>query len=531
MANVLIHRFNASQEIRQLTLEEGWLRRTLKRTVLGLSSLERIVARQRSRLRWLKDGDASTSLFHAVANGRCTRNYIPALKDQGELITEQSAEEKLFFDAYSSLIGEIRNRDHTLDLEELGMQSHVEELRELGNLFSEAEIWEVIKELPPERAPGPDGIVGAFYQRAWPTIKPQILAAITKLSVGDGRTFGKLNRAIITLIPKKPDTEDVGDFRPISLVHSFAKIFTKLMANRLHPKMERLVSKNQSVFIKARLLHDNFILVRQMVRKIHSRGEPGVLLKLDISRAFDSLSWAFLFEILRKLGFPEMWIQWTAISLRIASTRISVNGSLGAKICHARGLRQGDPLSPQLFALAMEAITLMVCRAAEAGLLSTLGNCTQLQRVSIYTDDVVLFVKPSIQDLVTVKELLEVFGAASGLIINYNKTSATLIRGAIDDSERVASLLHCTISTFPIKYLGLQLSLGPLTRAQWQPVLDSATSIVSAWQKSLITRPGRLVLVKSVMAARLVHHLIIVDAPAWFLRGDRYEFAGISLGR
>jgi hypothetical protein len=289
MANVLIHRFDAAQEIRQLTLEEGWLRRTLKRTILGLSSLERMMARQRSRLRWLKDGDASTSLFHAVANGRCTRNYIPALKHQGELITEQSAEEKLFFDAYSSLIGEIRNRDHTLDLEELGMQSHVEELRELGNLFSEAEIWEVIKELPPERAPGPDGIVGAFYQRAWPTIKPQILAAITKLSVGDGRTFGKLNRAIITLIPKKPDAEDVGDFRPISLVHSFAKIFTKLMANRLRPKMERLVSKNQSVFIKARLLHDNFILVRQMVRKIHSRGEPGVLLKLDISRAFDSL--------------------------------------------------------------------------------------------------------------------------------------------------------------------------------------------------------------------------------------------------
>jgi hypothetical protein len=165
----------------------------------------------------------------------------------------------------------------------------------------------------------------------------------------------------------------------------------------------------------------------------------------------------------------------------------------------------------------MEAITLMVCRAAEAGLLSSFRNCTQLQRVSIYADDVVLFVKPSIQDLVTVKELLEVFGAASGLIINYNKTSATLIRGTIDDSERVASLLHCTISTFPIKYLGLQLSLGPLTRAQWQPVLDSATRIVSAWQKSLITRPGRLVLVKSVMAARLFHHLIIADAPAWFL--------------
>ncbi|KAM0908829.1 hypothetical protein ACQ4PT_015176 [Festuca glaucescens] len=110
--------------------------------------------------------------------------------------------------------------------------------------------------------------------------------------------------------------------------------------------MELLVSKSQSAFIKGRQLHDNFVLVRQMARKINTRREAGVLLKLDISRAFDSLSWSFLLEVLRKLGFPEPWLRWIAMALRTATTRVSVNGIPGDKITHVCGLWQGDPLSP-----------------------------------------------------------------------------------------------------------------------------------------------------------------------------------------
>jgi hypothetical protein len=83
----------------------------------------------------------------------------------------------------------------------------------------------VVKELPPDRALGPDGFVGAFYRRSCPIIKGEIMTVLLKLYVGDGHTFGRLNRAIITLIPKKQNTEEVGDYRPISLVYSFGKLF------------------------------------------------------------------------------------------------------------------------------------------------------------------------------------------------------------------------------------------------------------------------------------------------------------------
>jgi hypothetical protein len=122
---------------------------------------------------------------------------------------------------------------------------------------------------------------------------------------------------------------------------------------------------------------------------------------------------------------------------------VLVNGSPGKKIVHARGLRQGDPLSPQLFVLSMEVVTLIFSKAVDYGLLSPIGNCTKLQRLSIFADDVVLFVKPTLGDLVTVRELLKLFGGATGLRVNYRKTAATLIRGEEHHRGLVEGVLAC----------------------------------------------------------------------------------------
>jgi hypothetical protein len=119
----------------------------------------------------------------------------------------------------------------------------------------------VIKDMPADHAPSPGRFIGAFYQRDWPVIKHDIMAGILKLSVGDSRGFARLKRALITLIQKKQDVVEIGDFRPISLVHSFSKLFSKLVGNRLRPRLGKIVSSNQSAFVKGRCLHNNFVLV------------------------------------------------------------------------------------------------------------------------------------------------------------------------------------------------------------------------------------------------------------------------------
>lgn len=103
--------------------------------------------------------------------------------------------------------------------------------------------------------------------------------------------------------------QHLNDFRPISLVHSFAKHVTKVMANRLAPLLPKLVSTNQSAFVKKRNIQDNFMLVQQMAKKLNSSKTPHILLKLDISKAFDSVSWFFLLEVevLIHIGFGQGW--------------------------------------------------------------------------------------------------------------------------------------------------------------------------------------------------------------------------------
>ena len=148
----------------------------------------------------------------------------------------------------------------------------------------------------------------------------------------------------------------MGDYRPISLIHSFIKLFTKALATRLAPHMHKLVAPNQSSFIRGRILHNNFKAARLTAKLLHRKKKECALQKIDISKVFDSVNWCFLLDLLSHMGFSRRWVNWISMILSSSSTRIICNGSPGRRICHARGLRQGDPLSPLLFDLAMEVL-------------------------------------------------------------------------------------------------------------------------------------------------------------------------------
>jgi len=123
------------------------------------------------------------------------------------------------------------------------------------------------------------------------------MAALVSLHQGDLRYLELLNSAYLALIPKKPEALEAKDYHPISLVHSFAKLVTKLLANQLAPLLNNLVATNQIAFIRGRCIHDNFMLVQQSIKVLRHRKISSLFLKLDISKAFDSVDWSFLLEI------------------------------------------------------------------------------------------------------------------------------------------------------------------------------------------------------------------------------------------
>jgi hypothetical protein len=107
----------------------------------------------------------------------------------------------------------------------------------------------------------------------------------------------------VVLIPKKPNVERVLDFWSISLIHYFAKIFSKILANRLAPELDKLVSLSHNAFIKKRSIDDNFMYVHQVIKDLHKNKVPALFIKLDIFKAFDTVNWSYLVEIMTYLGF------------------------------------------------------------------------------------------------------------------------------------------------------------------------------------------------------------------------------------
>jgi hypothetical protein len=195
--------------------------------------------------------------------------------------------------------------------------------------------------------------------------------------------FEWLNSACIVLLPKKADTTRVTDFRPISLIHSIANVFPKLLANKLAPRLNSLVSYCQSAFVKKRSIHDNFLYVQGAVRKLHREKIPALFMKLDIHKVFDTVNWGYLLETLQALGFGTRWREWVSILFHTSSSTALLNGRRGPSFSHARGVRQGDPLFPILFILAMDPLQRLLDLATQHGILTPTTHDSKMENLHV----------------------------------------------------------------------------------------------------------------------------------------------------
>ncbi|XP_077233610.1 uncharacterized protein LOC143883275 [Tasmannia lanceolata] len=445
--------------------------KTIQAENIVLSTHEEQLYHQKSRVSWLNLGNSNTSFFHSAISMRRNQNAISVIEDHnGEICTDPRSVEEVLVNHFCALLnhsltsnGVIPEPTHCLSKEDADM---------LISPVSSAEIKDVVFHCDGNRAPEPNGFNGAFFKTFWYLVGIDVIEAI-QYCFSSGNILPVLNTTFFSLIPKcngacKPD-----QLRPICLCNFVYKVITKLMANRLSKVMNSTISPNQPAFIKDRLIQDNVLLTHELCHNFHrDNGVKAMCIKLDLRKAYDDVIHDSLIQFMTKVGFSQ------------------INASPKGFFPSSNGLRQGDPLSSLLFCLVKEML-----------------SCSLNSALAL-----------DVESVDGILDCLKSFRDISGLEANVLK-SEVFITGIHDHLRQViCSKLNIDEGRLPIRYLGLPFITSRLTNQDCQPLLSKIRKRLAMWGNKMLSRAGRLELIKSVLSSFQVYWSGTYNIPATILQ-------------
>ena len=271
---------------------------------------------------------------------------------------------------------------------------------------------------------GPDGFSSCFFKKAWGTVGRDFSEAILEF-FSSGKILKQINHSALALIPKSKNADRVEDFRPTACCNVIYKVISKIMALRLAPALLSIIDPAQAAFIQNRRMVDNIYLLQELLRQYgRKRSSPRCILNIDIRKAFDTVDWDFIHDMLQALNFPPVFISWTMTCISSTSLSLAYNGSLHGFFKGKRGLRQGDPLSPYLFVLCLEYLSRNLGDLDNNADFNYHPRCGGLKITHLaYADDLILFSRGDPTSIALLMDKIRHFGDCSGLKISLSKSS------------------------------------------------------------------------------------------------------------
>ena len=349
---------------------------------------------QRSIIPWLKHGDKNTRFFHSKASQRKWRNHIQSIKNAEDVWVEEESDiagvaleyfETLFKAGTCERLEECLNGSIQRSLQTCSKCYLVCSVhRRSKQCYSK---WDQQRRL--------DLMNALFYYKFWHVVGDMVVNAVLDF-LNSGHMVPEINSTYIVLIPKIKSPEKMSDFRPISLCNVIDKIISKVLANRLKQILPNIISPTQSAFVLGHLITDNVLVAYETLHTMHGRkkGKRGSLvLKLDISKAYDWVEWSFLKGIMIRMGFLEVWVDRVMCCVTTPTYSILINGKTYGNITPSRGLRQEDPLSPYLFLLCTEGFTSLLLKAEMEKQIQGVSICREAPRINnlLFADDSLIF--------------------------------------------------------------------------------------------------------------------------------------------
>ncbi|GJX02266.1 RNA-directed DNA polymerase, eukaryota, partial [Tanacetum coccineum] len=478
-----------------------------------IDNLESKERAQKAKIKWAVEGNENSGFFHGIINKRRNIQNIRGVMVDGNWIENPNDVKKEFFDHFANRFGKPDKPTASISLDFPNQISH-EQSDHMEREVSNDEIKKSVWECGTDKAPGPDGFTFGFFRHFWHLVDRDVCEAVRYFFKFSDLPKG-CNSSFIALIPKIPDANLVKDFRPISLIGSIYKIIAKILTNRLVDVLGGIINEVQSAFIKDRQILDGPFILNEVMSWCKKKKKQTLLFKVDFEKAYDSVRWDFLDDVLGKFGFGDKWRKWIQCCLHSSKGSIIINGSPTDEFQFGRGLKQGDPLSPFLFLLIMESLHISFQRVVDAGMFHGIdvGGLVNLSHM-FYADDAVFIGEWSESNITSLIHVLDCFHKVSGLKINMCKSKIMGIEVDNGKVSRAATKFGCLVLKAPFLYLGSYVG-GDMNKIQsWKDIIDRIRRRLSRWKMKMLSIGGRLMLIKSVLGSMPIFHMSMFKVPA-----------------
>uniref|UniRef100_A0A3P8SZA0 Reverse transcriptase domain-containing protein n=1 Tax=Amphiprion percula TaxID=161767 RepID=A0A3P8SZA0_AMPPE len=512
---------------------------TLKQARRDLNILltEKIEANLRfTNQKYYENGNRASRLLALRLKKQQSSNIVHKLQCNNSIITRPDEISQEFAGFYKSMYS---NTDTCTDDEELAKFLNDIELQELSESMAkeldepirESEIQQVISTLKNNKSPGPDGYINEFYKTFKETISPLLLKAY-HYALQSGTMAPSWREATIVVIHKEgKDPTKCESYRPISLLNTDLRILTAILARRVNRVITQIIHPDQTGFITGRNYGDNIRRLLNLVTHTGTQKKGAMILSLDAQKAFDRVSWKYLFQLLKRLKFGPSFIKWIQTLYSDPQAAVKVNGFLSDRFALERGCRQGCSLSPLLFNICIEPLAQLIRDNINIKGLTING---ELHKLSLYADDVLLYLTEPATTIPHLKDLISTYGFFSGYKVNVDKTIAMDISGNISQSVKLQSGFKWPKNG--IRYLGIQIppTLKNLYNTNYKPITQEISRDLDRWSTLPLSLLGRIESLRMNIIPKLLYlfQMLPIDIPkSTFDKLDRLFSKFIWQGR
>lgn len=468
---------------------------------------EELFWRQRSRILWLQGGDRNSAFFHAVTKVRKAINRITTLENaEGIPVYEEEEIGRVFANFYQKLFSTNGNTGFRTVEETISECITSEMNDQLCLIPDEEEVRRATFEIHADKAPGPDGFSASFYQSFWTTLGKDIYREIRTFFT-TGNMDSRINETHVCLIPKTSTPSTAAEYRPIALCNVRYKIIAKILTKRLQKWLPSLISPHQSAFVPGRAISDNVLITHETLHYLKQSGaikRCSMVVKTDMSKAYDRIEWGFLEKVLKIMGFRDVLIRWVMECVTTVTYSFLINGAAREQVTPSRGLRQGDPLSPYLFILCTEVLSGLCKNAQSQGKLRGLQVTQKSPFINhlLFADDTMLFCKTSVKNCRALCTILRRYEQSSGQSINLEKSAVTFSSKTPESiRDSVKAMLGIPLEGGLGKYLGLPETFGRRKTDVFTGIVDKIRQRAQSWSTKFLSGAGKHVMLQSVLTA------------------------------